>query len=137
LGDTGYLDAGGRLWVCGRRSHRVVVDEHTTVFPLCCEPVANAVDGVARSALVAVDGEDGKPTAVLCIEPADAAGDRTVLGRSVLDRLAQFEASSAVDRVAFVDRLPVDRRHNAKLDRPRIAATVAALGPDAFVDRSA
>ena len=135
LGDTGYLDAGGRLWVCGRRSHRVVVDEHTTVFPLCCEPVANAVTGVARSALVALEGADGKTSAVLCIEPVDAACDRPALGREVLARLGQVEAGRAVSRVAFVDRLPVDRRHNAKLDRPRIAAIVAALPPEAILDR--
>ena len=36
MGDIGYIDDRGRLWFCGRKGHRVVVDEKT-LFSVCCE----------------------------------------------------------------------------------------------------
>jgi acyl-CoA synthetase (AMP-forming)/AMP-acid ligase II len=34
IGDLGYLDADGRLWLCGRRSHRVVTDRGVAYPPV-------------------------------------------------------------------------------------------------------
>ncbi len=43
-----------------------------------------------------------------------------------LERVApSTEATRLVDRIVLVDHLPVDRRHNAKIDRPRLAADLA------------
>lgn len=124
VGDTGYLDVDGRLWVCGRRSHRVVTDRGVA-YPLCCEPVYNAHPGVRRSALVGVDDGAGRRVATICVEAHEDV-DRTVL-TAELDRLAtRTDATRLVDRIAFVDHLPVDRRHNAKIDRPRLAARLSA-----------
>ncbi|MEZ5135745.1 MAG: AMP-binding protein [Acidimicrobiales bacterium] len=134
-GDTGYLDAGGRLWVCGRRSHRVVVDEHTTVFLLCCEPVANAVAGVARSALVALEGADGKTRRRCCASSRwtpraiDHAGPRGA-GPVGAGRRRPLRAGWR----SWIGCRSTDG-HNAKLDRPRIAAIVAALPPEAILER--
>lgn len=125
LGDTGYLDADGRLWVCGRRSHRVVTDRGVA-FPLCCEPVFNAHPAVARSALVGVDDERGGTTAVICVELTDKSADRGVVAAELMSRAHEVPATQLVDRVEFLDHLPVDRRHNAKIDRPRIAADLSS-----------
>ena len=40
MGDVGYLDERGRLWFCGRKSHRVVTP-HGTLFTDMVEPVFN------------------------------------------------------------------------------------------------
>jgi acyl-CoA synthetase (AMP-forming)/AMP-acid ligase II len=124
VGDTGYLDGDGRLWLCGRRSHRVVTDEGVA-YPLCCEPVYNAHPAVRRSALVGLDGPPGRGRlAVVCIELRRGV-DRAA-ATAELDRLGrQTEATRLVDRIVLVDHLPVDRRHNAKIDRPRLAAELA------------
>jgi acyl-CoA synthetase (AMP-forming)/AMP-acid ligase II len=129
LGDTGYLDDQGRLWVCGRRSHRVVSDRGTT-YPLCCEPVFNAHPAVARSALVGVaDGARTRP--VICVEleltpDAGVAVDHARVEADLLALARSHRATDLVERVHFMDRLPVDRRHNAKIDRPRIAAEISS-----------
>ena len=129
LGDTGWLDDRGRLWVCGRRSHRVDVGGRT-YYPLCCEPVLNTHPDVVRSALVGptsaspADAPDQR--AVLCVEVTAEARNRTTLIRSELQELAaRHEATAGLTAFVFLDHLPVDRRHNAKIDRPALARRVA------------
>jgi olefin beta-lactone synthetase len=126
IGDTGYLDDEGRLWVCGRVSHRVVTDRGVA-YPLCCEPVYNAHPSVRRSALVGLDDAAGHRRAVICVELHEGVDPATATPE--LDRIAaQSDATALVERIVVVDRLPVDRRHNAKIDRPRLAADLARRG---------
>lgn len=131
LGDTGYLDDQGRLWVCGRRSHRVVTAART-YFPLCCEPVFNTHPDVARSALIGpslsrrIDAPATTgPTAAICVELVPHASHRVDRVVQELRQLADsFEATKGIDTFVVVDVLPVDKRHNAKIDRPALAAQV-------------
>ena len=44
MGDVGYIDDRGRLWFCGRKSHRVVTP-HGTLFTDMVEPVFNTLRG--------------------------------------------------------------------------------------------
>lgn len=125
IGDTGYLDDRGRLWVCGRVSHRVVTPRGV-LYPLRCEPVVNAHDAVRRSALVGVPDADGVTRAVLCIEPNDPPADPGRLLAELRELLDAHPSTRPVDRLEIVERLPVDRRHNAKIDRPAVAARLAA-----------
>ena len=121
LGDCGLLDGEGRLWVCGRRSHRVVAGDRT-YFPLCCEPVFNTHPDVARSALIG-PRTGGEVTPAVCVELDPEARDRQIQVEEDLRKLAQRHgATEGIDRFVFIDRLPVDRRHNAKIDRPALAA---------------
>ncbi len=119
LGDTGYLDGHGRLWVCGRRSHRVIT-ERGVVFPLQCEPVFNAHPAVARTAVVGVRTARGTE-AVVAVELADRAADRHEVATELRELADRYPATRLVSEFRFLDRLPVDRRHNAKIDRPGIA----------------
>jgi acyl-CoA synthetase (AMP-forming)/AMP-acid ligase II len=129
IGDTGYLDGDGRLWLGGRRSHRVVTDAGVA-YPLCVEPVVNAHPAVRRSALVGLADAEGRRRAVVAVElQPEAGGDRAATVAELERRTAAHESTRLVDRVVVVDRLPVDRRHNAKIDRPRIAADLARRGP--------
>ena len=48
MGDLGYRDDRGRLWFCGRKSHRVVLEDET-LYTICCEGVFNAHPDVART----------------------------------------------------------------------------------------
>jgi acyl-CoA synthetase (AMP-forming)/AMP-acid ligase II len=125
LGDTGYLDPDGRLWACGRRSHRVCT-ERGVAYPLCIEPVFNSHPDVARSALVALD-DGGVTRAAVCIERRDGPDDDPRRLEGELRQLAQrCESTRLVERFVFVDRLPVDRRHNAKIDRPLLSKDLNA-----------
>lgn len=120
LGDTGYLDADGRLWACGRRSHRVRTATGVA-YPLCVEPVFNAHPAVARSALVALT-EHGVTTAAVVVErDAGTRVDDSRLEAELLELAQKHESTRLVERVVLIDRLPVDRRHNAKIDRPQLS----------------
>ena len=45
MGDVGYFDEHGRLWFCGRKSHRVETP-HGTLFTDMVEPIFNTVHPV-------------------------------------------------------------------------------------------
>jgi olefin beta-lactone synthetase len=66
MGDVGYVDDRGRLWFCGRKSHRVVTP-HGTLYTDMVEPIFNKIRGVRRSALVGVT-RNGITYPVICVE---------------------------------------------------------------------
>lgn len=121
LGDCGWVDDQGRLWVCGRRSHRVVTAD-ATYFPLCVEPVFNTHPDVVRTALVG-PRHDGVTEAMIVVEviPGMEHASGRIAGE-LRDLADAHEATRGLTRFEFVDRLPVDKRHNAKIDRPGLAA---------------
>lgn len=122
-GDVGYFDARGRFWYCGRKSQRL----ETIWGPMyteCLEAIANTQPGVKRSALVGI-GPCGQQVPVLIVEP-DAncrGGDWT----PVLAHLARvYQQPQAISRIIEVEKLPVDVRHNAKINREWLAQWAAA-----------
>ena len=56
MGDLGWADTKGRIWFCGRKSHRVQTPSGT-LYTIPCEAIFNNHPDVLRSALVGV----GKP----------------------------------------------------------------------------
>lgn len=127
LGDCGFLDEQGRLWVCGRRSHRVVTS-NGTLFPLCCEPVFNTHPDVARSALIGPRASaHGQPRPIMSVELLPRARSRRdQIAKELLELASRYPATRGIEAVTFVRRLPLDRRHNAKIDRPALAARLSA-----------
>ena len=91
-GDTGYLDERGRVWLVGR-----VKDMVGGLHPFMLEGRADARDWVRRSALVEVHGEP--VLAVVGDGPTDALAEELGV------------------RVEGVEAIPLDPRHNAKIDR--------------------
>jgi acyl-CoA synthetase (AMP-forming)/AMP-acid ligase II len=122
FGDVGYLDPDGRLWVCGRVSQRVRT-AGGDVFPLRVEPIFDAHPAVRRSALVGVPGPDGCETPVLCVEvrPGLPKAELPALREELLARAAGSDTATMIQKVLFKRRLPVDPRHNSKIERPALA----------------
>jgi olefin beta-lactone synthetase len=121
MGDAGYLDERGRIWFCGRKSHRVVT-KVGTLFTIPCEAIFNTHAAVFRSALVGVPrGGDVEP--VICIElEAESHGQSEVKLREELLALgAKFPHTQAIRTVLFHPAFPVDIRHNAKIFREKLA----------------
>jgi olefin beta-lactone synthetase len=130
LGDAGYLDARGRLWVCGRVGHRIA-QPSGPLFPLLCEPIFDAHPRVRRSGLVGVETREGT-TPVICIELVDGAtrgDDIAALRGELLQLAAGHPATRAISHVLFHPRLPVDPRHNSKIERPALAQWAATRLP--------
>jgi acyl-CoA synthetase (AMP-forming)/AMP-acid ligase II len=117
MGDLGYLDDRGRLWFCGRKSQRVVVDGET-LHTVPCEGVFNTHPDVHRSALVAA-AVDGATRPVICIElePGVPRRDRDRIRRELIELGAGFDHTRSIRTVLFHRAFPVDIRHNAKIGR--------------------
>lgn len=108
-GDAGRLEADGRLWLLGRCSAASTRDGET-VYPLQVEAAVRARLGL-RTAFIDHDGQR-----VLAVERAPTAG------------LEASVAWARLDRIVSVAALPVDRRHNAKIDRAALR-TMIEEGP--------
>lgn len=121
MGDVGYRDGQGRIWFCGRKSHRVLTSA-ATLFTIPCEAIFNTHQEVFRTALVGV-GEPGQQRPVLCVE-LEKGTDTGSLER-IHQELVAIGAEHAVTRTIktflFHPAFPVDIRHNAKIFREKLA----------------
>jgi olefin beta-lactone synthetase len=125
MGDVGYRDDRGRIWFCGRKTHRVVTPEGT-LFTIPCEAVFNTHPAVARTALVGVGGP-GAMRPVLCVERDRASRtiDREQIRRDLLDLGAKYPHTRSIRTILFHRSFPVDIRHNAKIFREKLAVWAA------------
>lgn len=125
MGDLGWLDKKGRIWFCGRKSHRVTT-ANKTLFTIPCEAVFNNHPRVFRSALVGV-GPQGSQRPVICIEleAGDDGREKAGLKRELLKMAQQSPITEMIDTILFHRAFPVDIRHNSKIFREKLAAWAA------------
>ena len=120
-GDVGSIDEQGRVWFCGRKSHRVMTPSET-LFSVACEGVFNQHPRVRRTALVGVGAAPNSDPA-LCVEVEKDGARRSSYNQA---RTARPSAQHArlthnIETILFHRRFPVDIRHNAKIFRERLA----------------
>jgi acyl-CoA synthetase (AMP-forming)/AMP-acid ligase II len=127
MGDIGYRDKQGWIWFCGRKAHRVVTGSGT-MLTVPCEAVFNEHPDVSRSALVGV-GPPDRRTPVIIVEPEPGRfprRGRVPAFREELIALAdENDLTRSISRVLFHPGLPVDIRHNAKINREKLAVWAA------------
>jgi acyl-CoA synthetase (AMP-forming)/AMP-acid ligase II len=131
-GDVGWFDADGRLWIGGRKAHRIE-DAGGIHMPVPVENVCDLHPRVRRTALVGV-GARGRQRAVLVVEPVEASSSRAqaaTLAQELdalrLERLRPV-GPNRPPRIAatlFHRAFPVDVRHNAKIRREDLARWAA------------
>lgn len=125
MGDLGYFDERGRLWFCGRKSHRVRTAAGT-LFTVPVEVLFNTHPEVFRTALVGV-GAPGqqRPVLVVELEPTASESDQGRVRGELLELGATQEHTRGVRDILFHPGFPVDIRHNAKINRPALATWAA------------
>jgi len=126
MGDVGYRDESGRLWFCGRKSHRVVL-EGATLFTIPCEAVFNNHRKVFRTALVGVK-LNGTTVPVICVE-LEKGVNQSEHGQIIeeLKSLGGAKAHTAPIKTFLIHpKFPVDIRHNAKIFREKLAVWAAS-----------
>jgi acyl-CoA synthetase (AMP-forming)/AMP-acid ligase II len=107
-GDSGWLDDQNRLWLTGRCSARVG-EPPRAVYPLTVEAALADHPRLARAAFLSHRGER-----LLLVELKHTS--RAVDG----DELVRALPWADIDRVIELPRIPLDRRHNAKIDYPAL-----------------
>ncbi|KGM53998.1 peptide synthase [Lysobacter daejeonensis GH1-9] len=128
MGDVGYFDAEGRLWFCGRKSHRVETAEGP-LYTEQVEPVFNVHPQVRRTALVGV-GSAATQHPVLCVELAQGVPAREWprIERELREIGGRHPHTARIARFLRHKRFPVDIRHNAKIGREKLAVWAAQQG---------
>jgi len=104
-GDAGYLDDRGRLWLLGRCEARIE-DDRGELYPFAVECAAQEHPAVRRAALVAIGGQR-----ILAIEGSEEMN---------IGELQKSLAWAQLDSIRRLKRIPVDKRHNAKVDYPEL-----------------
>jgi acyl-CoA synthetase (AMP-forming)/AMP-acid ligase II len=154
MGDVGYFDAQGRLWFCGRKSHRVETAEGP-LYTEQVEPVFNVHPRVRRTALVGVVADVRDATAMdaapglgnaaveaaatddvryrrpaLCVELAAGVPvrDWPHIERELREIGARHPHTARITVFLRHKRFPVDIRHNAKIGREKLATWAAQQG---------
>jgi len=124
MGDLGRLDEQGRLWFCGRKSHRVETAAGP-LFTIPVEAVFNTHPAVFRSALVGV-GLKGNQQPIVCVELENGVtGNRDTLRKELLAIAASHHHTAGITTILFHPAFPVDIRHNAKIFREKLAVWAA------------
>ena len=138
-GDVGHLDPDGRLWIEGRLQH-VITTAGGAVTPVGIEQRVERVPGVSAAAAVGV-GPAGAQVVVVVVVPSGSDPVRSRGRRLRLPgwdsglRLADTHLADAVRAAVGVDvaavlaagRLPVDIRHQSKVDRSEVARRAARV----------
>jgi acyl-coenzyme A synthetase/AMP-(fatty) acid ligase/pimeloyl-ACP methyl ester carboxylesterase len=124
-GDVGHLDDEGRLWVEGRIGH-VVTTAAGPVTPIGIEHAVELLDGVALAAMVGV-GPVGTQQIVVVLALVDGVRSPGLASESLADQVRGLGGAVDIAAVFTVPELPVDKRHNSKIDRGRIALWAEAV----------
>jgi acyl-CoA synthetase (AMP-forming)/AMP-acid ligase II/pimeloyl-ACP methyl ester carboxylesterase len=117
-GDVGRLDARGRLWIEGRLAH-VIATGAGPIMPVAIEHAAQTVDRIRLAAAVGV-GPEGCQQLVVVVATENPPRRARLAGTALADKVREAVAVD-VAAVLEVPALPVDKRHNSKIDRLRIA----------------
>lgn len=112
-GDVGHMDSHGNVWVEGRKSH-VITTSQGPLTPVPVEQRVEKLPSVYQAACVGV-GPPGNQVVVVVVVVKEDISD-TDLEDAVRD-----VAGTSVSAVLRRTKLPMDIRHNAKINREKLA----------------
>lgn len=123
MGDVGFLDAESNLWYCGRKDHVVKINDNITLYSIPCELIANQHDSVFRSALVSVKNQSNtiEPVIVVELKRGIREKNKKYIANEILSFIQSQLGHSYISKLLFYKYLPVDVRHNAKINREYLA----------------
>jgi acyl-coenzyme A synthetase/AMP-(fatty) acid ligase len=122
-GDVGHLDSDGNLWVEGRGVH-VIHSQNGAVAPVPLEIAVETLPTVVRVAAVGV-GPIGVQQIIIVVETSDhtSGAASSQLTHDVREVLFPQEVAA----VWTTKQLPVDIRHNSKIDRTAVACEMSNI----------
>lgn len=111
-GDAGFFDPEGRLWLVGRIKDALWIDNER-VYTFAPEKECDALGGVTRSAILQYQQK------IFLILEAPVCPDKAIL-MAILRKHGIPYA-----QLAIIQSMPVDGRHNSKIDRAALIKTLA------------
>jgi len=123
-GDVGHLDDEGRLWVGGRLAH-VIVTAEGPVAPVGLERQVESTTPVPLAAAVGV-GPVGTQQVVVVVQTDPPAAKGGLADLDLADAV-RAAAGRPLAAVLVTPALPVDIRHNSKIDRASVARWAEAM----------
>ncbi|MFH2058687.1 MAG: fatty acid CoA ligase family protein [Pseudomonadota bacterium] len=119
MGDLGWKDSKGRIWFCGRKSHRVTMTEKT-LYTIPVEAIFNNHKNVFRSALAGV-GPKNNQIPVIFIEPHTKINNKKMFIQELKALGKANPLTNGIDHFFIEKAFPVDIRHNSKIFREKLA----------------
>jgi len=117
-GDAGWMDESGRIWLLGRCAEKLPEHPASAGLPLEAAAYPFAVECAMREKYpsIRMAALDWKGRRLLACATAESPQIREDAG------------SLGMDDVRFLKMLPLDRRHNAKIDYPSLRALLESDG---------
>ncbi len=112
-GDAGYFDKAGQLWLMGRCAAKII-DARGTLYPFAVECAALAYPNVKRAALM-----EQQAKRCLILEKNDESE------KIVIEEIEKKLRWAGLDEIRVIGKIPVDKRHNAKVDYPALKELIA------------
>lgn len=122
-GDVGHIDMSGHLWIEGRVVHLIHTSEGT-ITPVPLEIAVEALPAVIRAAAVAV-GPIGVQQVVIVVETNE--NSEGPASRELAAEVRRVVAPQLIAAVYTSKQLPVDIRHNSKIDRTALGLSMEQL----------
>ncbi len=105
VGDMGYLDGDGYLFLCDRKRD-MVISGGVNIYPAEIENTLIGMDGVRDCAVFGIPDDEFGERLCACIEPDTGAAPTAAAVQDYLrQRLANFKVPKAAD-IRFLDALP-------------------------------
>ena len=121
VGDIGYLDDEGWLFLCDRKSD-MIISGGVNIYPAEIEGELLTHPKVADAAVFGIPHEDWGEEVKAVIEPAPGVDPGPALADEILsfsrDKLAKFKMPKSIDFVAEMPRDPNGKLYKRKLRDP-------------------
>ncbi len=121
VGDAGYLDADGYLFLCDRKAD-MIISGGVNIYPAEIEAVLLAHPAVADAAVFGVPDDDWGEQVKAVIQPAPQAAADDALAAAIQayasERLAKFKLPRTIDFIPEMPRDPNGKLYKRKLRDP-------------------
>jgi acyl-coenzyme A synthetase/AMP-(fatty) acid ligase len=125
MGDIGYKDNDGCLWLVGR-VNTIVTRAGKPMYPVRVETVVEKLPFIQRAALVGEIDEFLGERAILLVEPAKDF-PLPYTWRGEIQSLVR-ERGWVVDSIRPIRKIPMDARHNARVDYQKLKSIIKRFG---------
>ncbi|HSS12056.1 MAG TPA: acyl-CoA synthetase [Acidimicrobiales bacterium] len=130
VGDVGYLDDDGYLFLCDRKAD-MIISGGANIYPAEIENVLLSHPNVADAAVFGIPHEDWGEEVKAVIEPAAGAVADSELADDILafcaGRLARFKTPKSIDFIVEMPRDPNGKLYKRKLRDPYWAGRERAI----------